>query len=338
MRAVVVQQFGGPDVLEPRDVVDPVVGPGQVVVHHEFIGVNYVDTQHRAGRPYPVELPLVVGIEAAGRVVEVGDAVTDVAAGDRIAYGGIMPGVYAEFASVPADQVVHLPDDVPSDVAAAVLLQGWTAHMLAEHVDVLRRAPWADGRTPTAVVFAAAGGTGSLLVQMLSTVGARVLGITSGAGKSAVVASMGAEPIDRRQVDVIAMVREATSGQGADIVFEGIGGPAFDQARLMLRPRGHLVSYGQVAGPVPGIDPAVLSGITAVDGPGSLTLSWPTLNDHNATAERRRERANAVFDMLRDGTLSPLVEEILPLSHAAEAHRRLEAGSAIGKLLLDPRS
>jgi NADPH2:quinone reductase len=338
MRAVLVEQFGGPDVLHPRDVVDPIVGPGDVLVHHEFIGVNYVDAQHRAGDPYPVELPLVVGIEAAGRVVEVGDAVTDVAAGDRIAYGGIMPGVYAEYASVPADHVVHLPDDVPSDVAAAVLVQGWTAHMLTEHLDLLRRAPWADTRAPTAVVFAAAGGTGSLLVQMLSAVGARVLGITSGTRKSEVVASMGAEPIDRQQVDVVTTVREATNGQGADIVFEGIGGPAFEQARLMLRPCGHLVSYGQVAGPVPQIDPAVLSGLTAVDGPGSITLSWPTLNDHNATADRRRERANAVFDMLRDATLSPLVEEILPLSHAAEAHQRLEAGSAIGKLLLDPRS
>ncbi len=217
---MVVEQFGGPAVLKLRDVADPMVGPGQVLVRHEFVGVNYVDVQHRAGRPYPVELPLVLGIEAAGHVVEVGEAVTDIAAGDRIAYGGIMPGVYAEYASVPADQVVHLPDDVPDDVAAAVLMQGWTAHMLTEHVDLFRRAPWADDRTPTVVVFAAAGGTGSLLVQMLSTVGVRTLGITSGAVKSAVVASMGAEPIDRRQVDVVAAVREATGGQDADMVFE----------------------------------------------------------------------------------------------------------------------
>jgi NADPH2:quinone reductase len=210
--------------------------------------------------------------------------------------------------------------------------------MLTEHLDVLRRAPWADDRPPTAVAFAAAGGTGSLLVQMLSAAGARVLGITSGAAKSAEVASMGAVPIDRRQSDPVAAVQDRTGGRGADIVFEGIGGPAFDQARRMLRPRGHLVSFGQVAGPVPPIDPAVLSGITAADGPGSLTLSWPTLNDHNPTAQHRRDRATAVFAMIQDGSLTPLVDSILPLSDAAEAHRRLETGTTTGKLLLDPRA
>ena len=249
-----------------------------------------------------------------------------------------MPGVYAEQACVPADQVVAVPPDISSDVAAAVLLQGWTAHMLTEHLDVLRRAPWADDRPPTAVAFAAAGGTGSLLVQMLSAAGARVLGITSGADKSARVASMGALPIDRQRSDPIGAVQEATGGRGADIVFEGIGGAAFEHARLMLRPRGHLVSFGQVAGPVPPIDPAVLSGITAADGPGSLTLSWPTLNDHNPTARHRRDRAAAVFAMVRDGSLTPHVDSIVPLSNAAEAHRRLETGTTTGKVLLDPRT
>jgi NADPH2:quinone reductase len=335
---MVVEQFGGPEVLTPRVVDEPIAIPEHVVVQHEFIGVNYVDTQHRAGRPYPVELPLIVGIEAAGVVAEVGEGVTGVAVGDRVAYGGVMPGVYAEWASVPADQLVPVPTDVSSDVAAAVLVQGWTAHMLAEHLDVLRRAPWADDRRPTAVTFAAAGGTGSLLVQMLSAAGARVLGIASGADKSAEVAAMGAEPIDRQQRDVVAAVRDATDGRGADIVYEGIGGSVFDQARRMLRPRGHLVSFGQAAGPVAPIDPAVLSGITAVDGPGSLTLSWPTLNDHNATAQHRRDRAAAVFDMVRHGSLAPLIDVVLPLSDAAQSHRRLEHGSTTGKLLLDPQA
>jgi NADPH2:quinone reductase len=338
VRAVVVKQFGGPEVLTQRVVDEPISTPGHVVVQHEFIGVNFVDAQHRAGHPYPVELPLVVGIEAAGVVAEVGEGVTDVAVGDRVAYGGIMPGVYAERARVPADQLVPVPADVSTDVAAAVLVQGWTAHMLTEHLDALRHAPWADDGPPTAVVFAAAGGTGSLLVQMLSAAGARVLGITSGADKSAEVAAMGARPIDRQQADLVAAVREATGGRGADIVFEGIGGSVFDQARRMLRPRGQLVSFGQVAGPVAPIDPAVLSGITALDGPGSLTLSWPTLNDHNATAQHRRDRATAVFDMIRDGRLVPLVDVVMPLSDAIEAHRRLESGSTIGKLLLDPRA
>ena len=238
VRAMVVEQFGGPEVLTHRVVDEPIATAGHVVVRHEFIGVNYVDAQHRAGRPYPVELPLVVGIEAAGVVTEVGHGVTSVAVGDRVAYGGVMPGVYAESACVPNDQLVPVPADVSSDVAAAVLVQGWTAHMLTEHLDVLRRVPWADDRPPTAVAFAAAGGTGSLLVQMLSAAGARVLGVTSGPDKSAEVAAMGAQPIDRQQEDLVAAVREATDGRGADIVFEGIGGSVFDQARRMLRPRG----------------------------------------------------------------------------------------------------
>ena len=335
---MVVEQFGGPEVLTQRVVDEPIATTHHVVVQHEFIGVNFVDAQHRAGSPYPVGLPLVVGIEAAGVVAEVGEGVTDVAVGDRVAYGGVMPGVYAERACVPVDQLVPVPSDVSSDVAAAVLVQGWTAHMLSEHLDVLRRAPWADDGPLTAVVFAAAGGTGSLLVQMLCAASARVVGITSGSDKSAAVAALGALPIDRQQSDLVAAVREATGGRGADIVFEGIGGSVFDQARRMLRPRGHLVSFGQVAGPVVPIDPAVLSGITALDGPGSLTLSWPTLNDHNATAQHRRDRAAAVFDVVREGSLVPLVDVVLPLGDAAEAHRRLESGSTIGKLLLDPQA
>ena len=270
-------------------------------------------------------------------MVDVGDGVTDVSAGDRVVYGGIMPGVYAELATIPAEQIVPIPHDLPTDLAAATLVQGWTAHMLTEHLDRQRAAPRADERPQTAVVFAAAGGTGSLLVQMLSAAGARVLGVASGVDKANLVASIGAEPIDRQRSDVVAAVPAATAGQGVDIVFEGIGGQIFEQARRMLRPGGHLVSFGQVAGPAPPIDPAVLSGLTATGGPGSLTLSWPTLNDHNATAQRRRGRADVVFAMLLAGTLRPVIDDLVPLSRVADVHRRLEAGTTTGKLLVDPR-
>jgi NADPH2:quinone reductase len=186
------------------------------------------------------------------------------------------------------------------------------------------------------VVFAAAGGTGSLLVQMLVAAGARVLGIASGPAKGDAVKSLGAEPIDRLTTDPVEAVLAAT-GAGADIVFEGVAGPAFTQARRMLHPRGHLVSFGQSAGPAPAIDPALLSGITSDGGPGSLTLSWPTLNDHNATSERRRWRANEVFSMIAGGTLDIRIDDVVGLSQAPQAHRALEAGTTIGKLLLDPR-
>jgi NADPH:quinone reductase len=334
VRAIVVSRFGGPEVLEPTEVDEPRATAGEVVVAHEFVGVNFVDTQHRAGAPYPVELPLIVGIEAAGTVVAVGDEVGDVAVGERVAYGGPMPGVYAERAAVPADQLVSVPDDVGLDVAAGALLQGWTAHMLAEHAEAYRRMPWATDEAPTVVVYAAAGGTGSLLVQMLVATGARVLGIASGPAKCDTVRAFGAEAIDRRRDDPVEAVREAV-GTGADVVIEGIGGPTFDQARRMLHARGHLVSFGQSAGPAPPIDPALLSGISAAGGPGSLSLTWPTLNNHNATAGRRRQRAADVFSMIGDGRVQLRIDAVLPLAEAAEAHRRLEAGSTIGKLLLE---
>ncbi len=204
--------------------------------------------------------------------------------------------------------------------------------MLAEHAD--RAAPHVTDEPATAVVFAAAGGTGSLLVQMLVARGWRVLGVTSGGEKADHVASLGAEVIDRRSGDVVEHVRERCGGTHA--VFEGIGGPVFDQARRMLRPGGHLVSFGQTAGPAPAIDPAILSGISPAGGPGSLTLTWPTLNDHNATPEARRQRAADVFGQVADGRLDVHVDRVEPLANASTAHAALESGTTIGKLLLDP--
>lgn len=321
-----IEEFGGPEVLGLVDVDEPACGPDEVVVQHLHVGVNFVDTQHRRGAPYPVELPLIPGIEAAGRVIAVGDRVRDVAAGDRVAYGGVMAGVYAERAAVAADQLIALPDDVPTEIAAAVLLQGWTAHMLACDV--------APGEGDTVVVYAAAGGTGALVVQLAVGQGRRVIGVASGSERCTYVESLGADVVvDRRAGGVLDAVLAASPG-GVDVVFDGVGGPVFDEARRMLRPRGHLVAFGQSAGPVPPIDPAVLSGISPVGGPGSLSLTWPTLNDHNATAAARRARADAVFSMVRAGTLTPRVDEVVDLADAARAHRLVEAGAVTGKLVL----
>ena len=329
MRTMKVTEFGGPEVLQSADATDPIPPADGVVVEHDFVGVNFVDAQHRAGAPYPVALPLVVGIEAVGRIVEIGPKVHDVAVGDRVGYGGIMPGVYAERAAVPADQLVAIPDDIGSDVAAATLVQGWTAHMLFDvgGRDVL------DG---DAVVFGAGGGTGSLLVQLLVDSGIRTIGITSGDARCASVDALGARAVDRTKHDIVRAVLDLTGG-GAGVVFDGVGGPAFDQARRMLRPTGHLVAFGQSAGAATAIDPAVLSGLSAAGGPGSLRLTWPTLNDHNPTAHARRRRTAEVFSLVRSGVITPRFDASLGLSRAAEAHRRLESGEVMGKLILDAR-
>jgi NADPH2:quinone reductase len=334
---MVVRSFGGPEVLEPIEVDDPTPAPGEVLVEHEAIGVNFVDTQHRSGRPYPVEVPLIVGIEAAGRISGLGAGVNGLSIGERVAYGGIMPSVYAERAVVPASQLVPVPDDISLQTAAAVLVQGWTAHMLTTCLDGPPNGPTPPGHTEpmTAVVFAAAGGTGSLLTQLLIARGLRVIGVTSSAEKCEHVASLGTDPIDRSRQDPVAEVHRLTDS-GADVAFDSIGGPVFDQARLTLRSRGHLIAYGQSAGPVAPIDPALLSGISPRGGPGSLTLSWPTLNDHNASAQQRRQRAAEVFSLVARGTVSAQVDATLGLSEAPEAHRRLQAGTTIGKLVLDP--
>jgi NADPH:quinone reductase len=329
MLAVRIDVHGGTEVLRTVQVAEPAPGPGQVLVRHEAIGVNFVDTQHRSGAPYPVELPLIPGIEAAGQVVGVGAGVEGVLEGDRVAYAGPMVGVYAELAAVPQEVLVPIPDEVTSQTAAAVLLQGMTAHVMTHDVHHGSNGEWA-------LVHAAAGGTGSLLVQFLLHQNVRVMASTSSSAKAAYLRDVGVEHVvNHRHVDLVEEVHRIAA-DGVDVVFDSVGRATFEASLRSVRPKGLIVAFGQSSGPVPPIDIARLSGLTGDGLPGSLWLTWPTLTDYNATRHALLDRAAAVFAAVRDGTLQPAIAASLPLTDAASAHELLEAREVIGKILLEP--
>jgi NADPH:quinone reductase len=288
MLAVRIDAHGGPEVLRAVEVAAPDPGPGQVLVRHEVIGVNYVDTQHRAGAPYPVQLPLVPGIEAAGQVVGVGAGVEEFRQGDRVAYAGPMVGVYAEVAAVPAGVLVPIPNKLSSKAAAAVLLQGMTAHVMTHDVHHGSAGEWA-------LVHAAAGGTGSLLVQFLLHQGVQVLASTSSQPKAEYLRELGVQHvINHRHADLVEAVHAIVAG-GVDVVFDSVGRATFEASLRAVRAKGLIVAFGQSSGPVPPMDIARLSGLTGEGLPGSVWLTWPTLTDYNSTRQALVGRAAAVF-------------------------------------------
>jgi len=326
--AVRIDAHGGPEVLRAVEIAEPDPGPGEVLVRHEVIGVNYVDTQHRAGAPYPVQLPLIPGIEAVGRVVGVGPGVDGLREGDRVAYAGPMVGGYAELAAAPQDDLVPVPDELASRTAAAVLLQGMTAHAMTHDVHRGSAGEWA-------LVHAAAGGTGSLLVQFLIEQGVTVLASTSSEPKAEYLRGIGVEHvINYRQSDLVAAVRDIRPG-GVDVVYDSVGRATFEASLRLVRPKGLIVAFGQSSGAVAPMDIARLSGLTGEGLAGSVWLTWPTLADYNSTRDALIRRAAAVFDAVLDGTIRPAIAESLPLRHAARAHELLEAHAVIGKLLLE---
>jgi NADPH2:quinone reductase len=329
MLAVMIDVHGGTEVLRTVQVATPTPGPGQVLVRHEAIGVNFVDTQHRAGAPYPVELPLIPGIEAAGQVDGVGAGVEGIREGDRVAYAGPMVGVYAELAAVPQEVLVPVPDEITSQTAAAVLLQGMTAHVMTHDVHRGSSGEWA-------LVHAAAGGTGSLLVQFLLRQDVRVLASTSSPQKAEYLRDLGVEHvINHRDIDLVEGVRSIVAG-GVDVVFDSVGRATFEASLRSVRPKGLIVAFGQSSGPVPPMDIARLSGLTGEGLPGSVWLTWPTLTDYNATRHALLGRAAAVFASVREGTLRPAIAASLPLTDASRAHELLNAREVIGKVLLEP--
>jgi NADPH:quinone reductase len=292
------------------------------------IGVNFVDTQHRAGAPYPVELPLIPGIEAAGQVDGLGAGVEGIREGDRVAYAGPMVGVYAELAAVPQEVLVPVPDEITSHTAAAVLLQGMTAHVTTHDVHHGSSGEWA-------LVHAAAGGTGSLLVQLLLRQDVRVVASTSSPQKAEYLRDLGVEHVvNHREIDLVEEVHSIVAG-GVDVVFDSVGRATFEASLRSVRPKGLIVAFGQSSGPVPPMDIARLSGLTGEGLPGSVWLTWPTLTDYNATRHALLGRAAAVFDSVREGTLRPAIASSLPLTDAARAHELLDAREVIGKVLLE---
>jgi NADPH:quinone reductase len=323
MRAVVVERNGGPEVLQVAEREAPRPGPGQLLVDVAAAGVNYMDIyQREGGGAYRVDPPFVLGAEGAGTVVATGADVSDVAAGDRVAWTGI-PGSYAEQVVVPADRAVPVPDDLDLQVAAAVMLQGMTAHYLSHDTH-----PVAAG--DPVVVHAAAGGVGLLLTQMVRMRGGTVIATTSTEEKAALAREAGAQHVAGydgfREV-----VREVTGGEGAAAVYDGVGRSTFDDSLASLRRRGMMVLYGAASGPVP---PFELQRLAAG---GSLFITRPTLGDYIVRRDELRRRAGDLFTWIREGRLRVSVGGTYPLDQAARAHEDLAARRTTGKLLLLPR-
>ncbi|HUR36003.1 MAG TPA: quinone oxidoreductase [Vicinamibacterales bacterium] len=320
MRALVVHDFGPPENMTLVDLPRPVAGPGEVIVKVAVSGVNFIDVYFRTGL-YKVPAPVSLGSEAAGVVDSVGAGVTEVAPGDRVAYA-MVRGSYAEFAKVPAAQVVRIPEAVSFEQAAAVMLQGMTAHYLTRSTFPLKKGD-------TCLVHAAAGGTGALVVQMARLAGARVIGTVSTAEKAAIARAAGAdEVIFYTEQDFAAEARRLTGGAGVDVVYDGVGKTTFDKSLDSLRPRGTMALFGYASGAVTSVDPSQLNT------KGSLFLTRPSLAHHIANREELVWRATEVLDLVASGELTIRIDATYPLERAAEAHRVLEGRGTTGKLLI----
>lgn len=328
MRAVQATRPGGPEVLAVVDLPDPVPEPEQVVVEVAAAGVNFIDTYRRSGR-YTTPFPHVVGAEGAGTVVAVGDDVEGVRVGDVVGWVAGSEGSYVERARVLAEQVVPVPDGVPAETAAALLLQGITAHYLVRSTFVVR--PGHD-----VLVHAGAGGVGLLLTQLAVAAGARVITTVSTDAKEALSRAAGAADVVRydRMADLgrelPAVVRDLTGGHGVHVVYDGVGAATFDGSLTSLRRRGTLVLFGGASGPVPPFDPMRL------EAEGSLYLTRPTIRHYTADRDELLWRARELFDAVLAGRLDVRVGARYPLAEAAEAHRALEGRATTGKVLVVP--
>lgn len=320
MKAIQVKRTGGPDVLELVELSVPEAKGNEAVVKIAAIGVNFIDVYYREGR-YKAVVPFIPGLEASGEVVAVGPDVTDIKVGDRVAYTMVM-GSYAEYAAVAADRLVKIPEGVTCQQAAAVMLQGSTAHYLSHDTYPLKRGE-------TALVHAAAGGVGLLLVQMARDIGARVIGTTSTEEKARLARDAGAhDVILYTQQDFEAETRRLTDGRGVDVVYDSVGKTTFEKGLNVLRPRGYMVLFGGSSGAVPPFDLIQLSQ------KGSLYVTRPTLAHYIASREDLERRAHDLFAMILSGKLKMRIEHTYPLKDAAQAHRDLESRKTTGKLLL----
>src|SRR5271170_467366 len=322
MKAIQIKQTGGPEVMEVVDLPVPQPKANEAVVKIAAAGVNFIDVYNREGR-YKAPLPLVLGQEAAGVVSAVGADVREVAVGDRVAYTQVL-GSYAEYAAVPADRLVKIPEGVSERDAAAAMLQGMTAHYLAYDTHPLKKGE-------TALIHAAAGGVGLLLVQMAHNIGAHVIATVSTDEKAALARAAGAdEVILYTQVDFEAETKRITGGKGVDVVYDSVGKTTFDKGLNILRPRGMMVLFGGSSGAVPPFDLVTLSQ------KGSLYVTRPTLGHYIATRDELVARSGAVFGMMAAGKLELRIEHTYPLAEVQRAHRDLEGRKTTGKLLLIP--
>jgi NADPH2:quinone reductase len=321
-KAIVIRETGGPEVLRLEEREAGELAAAAVRVRVGAIGVNFIDVYFRTGL-YPRPRPFVAGVEGAGVVEAVGSDVTALAAGDRVAWAGVT-GSYAELMDGPADRMVRVPDAVPDDVAAAVMLQGMTA-------DYLAHATWQTRPGDVALVHAAAGGVGLLLTQVLKTAGATVIGTCSSAEKEKLAREAGADHVVRySEADFQKEARRITQGRGVDVVFDSVGKATFRASLASLRPRGMLVAYGQSSGPVPPLDVLELSNH------GSLFLTRPSLAHYTQDRAELEQRAGAVLGAAADGGLAVRIGARFPLACAADAHRALEGRVTTGKVILEP--
>ena len=322
MRAIRIAKTGGPEVLDLVDAPLPEPGEGAVRVRHKAIGLNFIDTYQRTGL-YPIELPAVLGQEAAGVVEAVGQGVRSVRTGERVAYTGVL-GAYAEAAVVPADRVVRLPEAVSFDTAAASLLKGLTAEFLCR-----RLRPIAAGET--VLVHAAAGGVGSILVQWLTHMGVSVIAAVGTAQKAQRARDLGAaEALVYGATDIAARVRELTAGRGVSVAFDSVGATTVEGSLHSLAMRGLLATYGNASGPPPAIAPLQLSRL------GSLFVTRPTLGDYIAERDELQAAADALWDVIAAGAVKIDIGQRFALSDVRQAHEALEGRRTTGSTVLTP--
>lgn len=322
MHAIQVSQVGGPEVLTLVDIPLPIPQANEAIVQIKSAGVNFIDVYFREGR-YPAPLPFVNGQEAAGVVTAIGDGVRSVKVGDRVAYTGVR-GSYAEYAAVPEDRLVAIPDQIDFETASAAMLQGMTAHYLSHSTYPIQRGD-------NVLIHAAAGGVGLLLVQMAKRLGARVIGTAGNEEKAQLALAAGADDlILYREQDFELETKRLTNNEGVHVVYDGVGKSTFDKDLNVLRPRGYLVLFGGASGAVPPFDLIQLSQ------KGSLFITRPTLHHYIHTRDELEQRSNEVLNMIVAGQLKLRIHAKYPLAQAQQAHQDLEGRQTSGKLLLVP--
>jgi NADPH:quinone reductase len=317
-KAIRIHRHGGPEVLKWEEVEPGRPGPGEALVRHEAVGLNFIDVYHRTGL-YPLPaLPATPGMEGAGVVEAVGEAVTEVAVGERVAYAGLPPGAYAELRCIPAHRLVKLPASISAPQAAAMMLQGMTARYLLKGC-------WHVGPGTTLLIHAAAGGVGLIVCQWARHLGATVVGTVGSPEKAELAEAHGCQhAIVYSREDFAGRVKEITNGRGVDVVYDSVGQATFMKSLDCLRPRGMMVSFGQSSGPMPPFDLAVLAQ------KGSLFLTRPTLMTYTATREDLLAHAHDLFEVVQSGAVKIEVSRTYPLSEASRAHRDLEGRKTTG--------
>jgi NADPH2:quinone reductase len=321
--AIQIDQFGGPEVMQWREVETPRAGAGAVVVRHEAVGLNFIDTYHRSGL-YPLELPAGLGTEAAGVVDEIGEGVERIAVGDRVAYVGVPPGTYAELREYPADRLVKLPDAVSARTAAAAMLKGLTAWYL------LRRS-YRVQSGDTVLLYAAAGGVGLIAAQWAASLGVTVIGVVSTDAKAELALAHGcAEIVRADDSDFVARVRDLTDGEGVAAVYDSVGKNTFFQSLDCLRPHGTMVTYGNASGAVEPFSPLELARR------GSLFVTRPVLFDFLRAPADLQAAAGELFGLIESGTIDIRINQTYALKDVAQAHIDLEARKTTGSTVLIP--